>query len=358
MVYFSLYGIWCLEHIKDMNNILMVVGSDPLLHVVKDLKMSNNLDYVFLKTCYNAPLNMKKNFGECLFYLQEKISNNIYDYLFPTIDGFSLFISYLNERYNLPGIRSYTASKIMSKFSYYQIFDSLNIPYPKIYTKVDSNGITNYNDIKYPCIIKPTNKAGGADIQILLDCYDKNQAIDNLKFQNEADLKYFFGDNIKYIQKEEFIIQGYIDGDVCSCMGIIKDGTIQIDLIFDIIPAKGIYPAEVGLHYPSKYAELKTNITNYIEKFFDNIKLDNSPFMFDIVIKDNQMFFIDFGARISSNPLLLLYYRKINYGSYMINKIINDIDYKIEMKKTSLMMRNSNNAINDSDLFKNGFDIT
>ena len=55
-----------------------------------------------------------------------------------------------------------------------------------------------------------------------------------------------------------------------------------------------------------------------------------------IIIDNDKIYFIDFGARLSCNPMMLLYHRNINYASKLIDKILKNIDYKIDIENRYL----------------------
>jgi len=341
-----------------MAKIFTIISGNPLFNVLKDLKKQHEVDFIINEASISYQIEQSKSLYECVNLLSRCYERKNYDYILPTVDMASLIVANINEKNNLPGIRKKPASLVMSKFKYYKIFDELNILYPKIYELFDMSKTQKFFDIKYPCILKPTNASGGYNIEILYSEKEKNESIQQIKFPSFKHLYHTLRKNIQFIEKDEYLIQEYIEGDICSIMGYVDEENIQIDFMFDIFPAKGKYPAEIGFTGPSKYkGKIESEILLNLKKFFKFIELKNSPFMLDMIIDNDKIYFIDFGARLSCNPMMLLYHRNINYASKLIDKILKNIDYKIDIEKTTLKLLTNNNIKTDKDLYYNKFII-
>ena len=266
-----------------------------------------------------------------------------YDYIFPSIHDKEICdLGDINSKNNLIGITRETADLIKTKSTYYKIFETLSIPYPNYkLIKQPTNFFFN-TDNRYPCIVKPDNGAGSYGIKI---CDD----VKSLKI---------FAVN-EQLKNVDYIVQDYIKGDTCSVMGTVVDNEIQIDLFFDIESNCYPYATETGLVYPSKHSNLQSVIVKYLKDFFKYIKLNNSPFTLDFIVANDQLCFIDFGARLAINPLVLLWHSgNTNYISNLINRIVNKKHFNVVIEN-AIMFRQKKDAFNkfDDEVIDNGIVI-
>ncbi len=274
-------------------------------------------------------------------YLFEK---NNYNCIFPAFgDRSILTIADLNKKYNLIGIVPETATLIGSKISYYQVWHDLEIPFPALYDILESCDTLSKvpETIKFPCIVKPSVGTASVGIQII---EDQESLIDFFADTDEQTHKYQEHHKTGYKKLQycsgtkEYIIQTYIKGDVVSFIGHVYKKQIFFDFIFDIESTAYPYAAETGLVYPSKYSTefLTSQITEYLKKFFNTIKLDNSPFMLDIIIDNDKIYFIDFAPRLSVSHTLMWHSGEKDYGYKLINKLLHGVDYTLSINKAVL----------------------
>ena len=153
---------------------------------------------------------------------------------------------------------------------------------------------------------------------------------------------------------EEFVVQEYISGTVCSVVGKVVGGKVSIDLLYDIETDCHPYAAETGFYYPSRYQDtIEPELIKYCTEFIKEIGLDNSPFMLDVIVNDTGIWLIDFGARISSNAQWLIAVGgEIDYGIKIFDNIIHGIPYTMNISGAVLFRqlripKNSYNIICD-----------
>jgi hypothetical protein len=236
--------------------------------------------------------------------VNEIFSKNRYDFVFPDwLDRDIEFFATINERAKIPGIKDYKS--IYGKHRYYEIFNKLSIPTPLIF--IDSH--------HYPLIYKPSYGTGGQGIYI---CNSKEELRKVLNTRNE-----------------HYVLQQYINGTTFCVVGHVHQFTVNIDLIYDIEITSPPFCAEIGFVFPSKFSHLEFKIKKFIQSFVDYINLNNSPFMFDLIIDaDENFFFIDFSPRIATSIHDLMYYiDNKDYFYNITNKILNDIDFTLKKTK-------------------------
>jgi biotin carboxylase len=297
----------------------------PNYREVKDELIDPDYNYFRAET--------EKQYIELLNELCEK---NSYDYIFPNyFDTHIVDIAKINEKYNMPGITVSTAGILIDKFSYYNKFKELKISCPKIYKKVLENetniNISNCN-IEYPCIVKPTVGTGSSGIRII---------------ENEKELRLFFASNrlahhygITGRNPEgEYLIQEYIQGKVICPMGHISNGKLKTDFYQEIIPSEKPFFPERGLSMPIDIDNsILTKIDNDIDIFCSAIGLDNTAWRCEVIVTDDNYYFIDFGARIGglNNQILLEYVGESNYGWKLIDSILNNTYQSLNLKYAAI----------------------
>ena len=323
--------------------------------IILDNLLQHNIDVDILIPKKNYQVNIlteyTNQYKNC--YITDNILETVeqlskiytYDYIFPSFNDRSILsIADINKKYNLKGITPDTAKLISNKLSYYQVWDDLDIPFPKLYDIVEPyNPLSTIpKTIMFPCIVKPSVGTSSVGIQIienldsLIDFFsDTDEQTQGYQEQNGNSykkLQYCSGTN-------EYIIQTYIEGDVVSFIGHSYNGQISFDFIFDIESTSYPYAAETGLVYPSKYSTntLTSNVIAYLKKFFKKIKFDNSAFMLDIIIdKNGSLHFIDFSPRLSVSHILLWHAGEKNYGYKLIKKLLYGEDYNLSINKSVL----------------------
>jgi len=130
-------------------------------------------------------------------------------------------------------------------------------------------------------------------------------------------------------------------------------------MFFDIESNSFPYAIETALIYPSKHNDKLTNIVNHLKKFIGYIELDNYPFMLDVIVADD-VYFIDFGARVSFNPQFLIWHGgEKNYGNKLLNSIVYQQDFEMDpIRPVSFRVKPTKEILkHDIDVFKIGYDI-
>jgi hypothetical protein len=287
--------------------------------------------------------NTEENSLEIFFKLTREKK---YNYIFPKFPDHQLnLLVEANENLRLPGISRKAYEKIKEKKIYYDIWQKLKIPTPQIYHTVPQKESLSVlpSCIRFPCIIKPSGGMSSLGIKI---------------FDNSEKLKEFFADvdtkvhdyqeingnrfkNFEYYSANtDYLIQEYVAGKIVSIMGHVCNSKIYLDFIYDIQSDVYPYAAETGFTYPSNLSnDLLKKIEELIQCFISSIELDNTPFMFDIIVNNDEFYFIDFAARLSAGAHLLKYIGETEYGSKLVNKILEKTDFSMNCNKHIIKRR-------------------
>ena len=242
-----------------------------------------------------------KNVDEMMSTVDKYLDSGQYDYFYPSwSDFFTPKAVAANERNNLPTISSSAAKYINTKDAYYKILEQLDIPVPEIYAMIPSGQSidTVPTNIQFPCVAKPSHAVSKPGMQIF---NNSQELIDFFSIQSQRI-------NPQYNPRDKpYMLQQYIVGDAFSIMGHVVDGEVTIDFAYDIETDCKPYASETGCVFPSK--QNTEQLIPYIQKFFTHLGIDNTIWMFDLIVDQEQKFyFIDFGARAPTNPQLLVRY--------------------------------------------------
>ncbi len=338
-----------------MHKILFLSQGYRTLSMIKDL-IKNGFDLDVIIQMPNAEYFLIEKEVKNTYYLNTRedflqvfdnlISKTKYDYIFPTFpDQYVSAIAAANDRLGIPGLSKDVADKIKEKKNYYEIWKNLGIPIPDIYQIVPNRKRLSEisSDLKYPCIVKPSGGMSSLGVKIF---NDENSLKD---FFEDVDVKVHdyqesSGDKFKnfeyYSADTDYLIQEYIDGEIVSIIGHVFDSQTSLDFIYDIRSDAYPYASETRLVYPSNIPKDKLEkIYEHIKKFIDNINLNNTPFMVDIIIKNDEFYFIDFAARISAGAELLKYAGEKNYGSKLVSSILKKTYFSVDCYKNAVRQR-------------------
>lgn len=265
----------------------------------------------------NYKTTICKNVNDFLFTIDKCLDSGQYNYFYPSWPDYNTLSAIeANERNNLPTIPSSAAKHINTKDAYYKIFEQLDIPVPKIYAMVspDQSIDTVPDSVHFPCVAKPSHAVSKPGMQI---------------FNSKSELINFFSPQSQRInpqyshRNKPYMIQQYIVGEAFSIMGHVVDGHATIDFAYDIETDCKPYASETGCVFPSK--QNLDRLIPYIERFFKHLSIDNTIWMFDLVVgQDQNVYFIDFGARAPTNPQLLVKHSgESDYAAKIIDCLFN-----------------------------------
>lgn len=181
-----------------------------------------------------------------------------------------------------------------------------------------------YRDIKkakYPIIAKPVNGTGSVGVKVLKDYSD-----------------YFFfvsGEDIHYNDLEKYyIFQDFIDGITISAAGRIVDGEVLFDCIYTIESSELPYRAETGFIFTPQMIAGDT-INSYIKTLLEALNIENCAWMADFIIKDGEVYLVDFSPRVSvSAQAIIKYGANINYNKIVLDSLLYKDKTKIELTKS------------------------
>lgn len=276
-------------------------------------------------------------------YINDLVKAYDYDFIWPTWpDERSDVWAKVLENNNIKGITIEVAEKIKHKNLYLDEMKKIGINTPKIYFLLDPFASFESADysVRFPCIVKPVAGSGSRGIKIIENFNelknffsDEHRQVSGFQERSENGFK-----DIQYCcANEKYIIQEYIKGQVLSVCGHIANKKISFDMFFDIGTSALPFTAETEKSFPSTVSEpIKHKIKDDCERFLSHINLNNSPFMFDVIVSGEDYFFIDFGARVSSNALIY-HSGETDYAFKLVKSLTENIPFQPNYSKASLL---------------------
>ncbi len=244
-------------------------------------------------------------------------------------------IADVNEKFNFPGIKPKPARLFREKESYIEVLRQANIPIAKTYQRLGScETAVDWSKIEFPCICKPSRGSGGVGVYV---AYERENLEWFLSYEEDvsqlSEIRKFFIDKNKigYMRLPYcsggggYMIDQWLEGDVVSIAGLIKEDGVEINLIYDIEMCRPPQQVETGFVWPSKFSHLEEKISEVCKQACRALPFPIGPFMMDVIVgRDEKVYVIDLAPRVSSSGEEMLYwiYGKNNFYARNIIKLL------------------------------------
>jgi len=297
-------------------NTFVNANSDVL---ILDIKSSVSMIHL-----YNNPLSSDPStHDDFLEYMVSLQHNYHYDYIFPTLpEHLNHLLAIFNTKFNLNGIKTHNI-EYCDKVKFYKMLQTIHVPSP-----------TLYEQPKFPMIVKPARGSGGIGVKILygqtrLDQFFSTDNIRTTLYQEPVDGKYRHWEYNSF--HSDYLMQEFIEGNLITLSGRVENGKVFFDSIFDVETTPAPYCAEKTFTTPS--IRITNTILDDCVKIIKHIDLDNSPFLFDIIVNDGIGYFIDFGMRVTNNPQRPIHAIDDSYTRQWISSMLNSSQYQLFLNK-------------------------
>ena len=195
-------------------------------------------------------------------------------------------INYVAEKMGLPGNPTSTTLQCTNKFAMREALKRGGVPVPR-FLKVSKDDCCEkeLSEMKFPLIVKPTDRSGSRAIQ---------------KVTNAEDLKTAIKNAVEVSFKKEAIVEEYIDGPEYSCESVTKDGVHQTIAITKKYTSGAPYFIEIGHMQPSDIKkELYPSVVAQIHKALTALGIRNSASHAEFRLQpDGTVQFMEIGARM------------------------------------------------------------
>ncbi len=217
-----------------------------------------------------------------------------------------------------------TAKLVHNKWKFKEFCMQHHISVPK---GIFYSDITDFDMLKYPIVVKPTNLSGGRGIEIV---------------ENEEQLRTHIK-SIVNITKENIFLEEYIEGELIAYSIFLQNQKIVYDFIAKDDTFLNKYLITTAYPVTMK-KEMHQRIKKEIEKLSKLLNLVDGMFHLQILIKDDTPYIIDVTRRIPGDffPDLIEYCDKISYNKAVIQAYTTgQIDnwFKTKTKEQNFIIR-------------------
>jgi carbamoylphosphate synthase large subunit len=244
-----------------------------------------------------------------------------------------LSASFLSKKYKVKGFSAQSVINVYDK----QIMNSLLNKY-EILTpqKYDISSPDCAEQIRYPCIIKPTNGIGSRGVQLVSNEKDLVQQLTNYDLDiNEVICEQF-------IEGELYHADGFISNAKAQIFSVVKKGV----LFQNKIPLTESYsPTPIYLD-----TDMKDRIDSIIKNSVKATEIDNNYFGVDFIIskQTQEIYTLEIGYLMDARIDRLLYHSSVNVYKMFVDIVLGNIilseDYEIaNMGRKSLKFFYANN---------------
>jgi biotin carboxylase len=216
-------------------------------------------------------------------------------------------IGFVANIMNLPGITFEASILSANKLKMREAFKKGGVNSPAYFKVKDLKEIIKAFDIlKKPVILKAVDNSGSRGI---------------VKINEREDIEHAYNIAADNTKKDYFIIEEFIEGTESGVQGFIYNNEFKFIMPHMDITAMNYTSFPIIHCVPYKIGnELEDKITEQLYKCAVALNLNNCAINADFIIKDNEIFIIEIGARSGGNMLGEL--TSIHYGFNYHQKII------------------------------------
>lgn len=194
-------------------------------------------------------------------------------------------IAVATTKLGLPGISYDTAVKCTDKGEMIKAFSVAGVEHPWFIIVENKEELkSKYPEIKYPCVIKPTDNAGNRGV-----CFISNE----VELLNNLD--YVFNNS----RSGRVIIEEYMEGKEVSVEIIAYKGMVHILAVTDKLTMGKPYFVEIGHSQQSMLPQEDVNrIKDLAIRAVKSVGIDNSPAHVEIMLTKDGPKMVELGSRM------------------------------------------------------------
>ena len=197
-------------------------------------------------------------------------------------------VNYVAEKLDLKGNTQECCLKSTNKYKMRLAFKENGIPTPGFEFINDKNDLSKLSSLKYPLIVKPTDRSGSRAVQ---------------KVYSEEELKKSIDNAINISFEKGCIVEEFIEGDEYSLEGISFDGNHKFLAFTQKITTGEPNFIETGHIQPADLNEAEKNkIKTIISNALDALEVENSATHSEFKITpEGEVRIIEIGARMGGD---------------------------------------------------------
>jgi len=167
-----------------------------------------------------------------------------------------------------------------------QVFKDFDIPTANFITASDEDAALKHN-LSYPVVVKPADSNGSFGVR---------------RVNAVTQLQPAIADALRISRSRKAIIEEYVDGTELSVDAFVYDRRVHLLLVTE---TKKMPSTEGGFpicqsRYPADLSEaVLLKIERAVNRIVTAFDLDNTPLLVQVVVRDAEVFVLEFGARIA-----------------------------------------------------------
>jgi len=253
-----------------------------------------------------------------------------------------LSASFLSQKYNVKGFSAQSVINVYDKQKMHSQLSKYDILTPQ---KYDISSPDYYEQINYPCIIKPTNGIGSRGVQIVSNEKDLMHLLVNYDLDiNQVICQQF-------IEGELYHVDGFISNARAKIFSVVKKGV----LFHNKIPlTEGYSPTPIYLDN-----DMKDRIDSIINNSVKATEIDNNYFGVDFIIskQTQKIYTLEIGYLMDARIDRLLHHSSVNIYKMFVDIVLGNIisreDYEVantSKKCLKFFYANNNGRISIKDV--------
>ena len=195
-----------------------------------------------------------------------------------------------SEKLHLHSISYETALKATDKYDMIKAFKEYNVPSPWFFVVDTMEDLKSHiEDVKFPCIIKPTDNAGSHGVAKV---YNFQELLDNYEYAHS------------FSHHGKVIVEEYLDGPEVSVEVMVVNGEVNILQITDKITTEAPHFVEMGHTQPSQLSQvIRDAICRVTVAACKAIGIDKGPAHVEMKVTERGPVMIELGARMGGDNI-------------------------------------------------------
>lgn len=199
-------------------------------------------------------------------------------------------VNYIADKLGITGNTMHCTELTTNKYLMRQALDSSDLPCPKYYRLTENSSLNNIEDLKFPVIIKPTDRSGSRGVTKVIDAKNMGSA-----------KKAAFIESIN----KEIIIEEFIEGREISVEMISWKGDHHFITCTDKVTSGVPHFVETEQHQPAQLSiEMVKKVVAIVKKALNALNVLNGASHSEIIITpDNAVYIVEIGARMGGDHI-------------------------------------------------------
>lgn len=220
------------------------------------------------------------------FLLLEYLKSNPVDAIMPINDWGTASAAFVSEKLGLKGISEKSAIASTDKGIMRDTWSESGLPNPKyfIFSTLEELQARIYQDVGFPCVVKPTDSGGsGRGISVL---------------KSNEDIQWAYEFAKPYARNNRFICESFVEGIELTVETISADGEVFVLAMSDKEKPDLRTRVATSLNYPARLEEQQQALVEEtVKKAVKSLGIHTGMAHTEVIIKNQDLVLVETGAR-------------------------------------------------------------